>query len=105
MKIERKSDTLVEIKDGAIRIESGPVRRREKATEELLGERTADHYREGGVDALGKPIALGKPMDYIDWKSAERVWTVYAKDKDSVYQPVGEPHATYESALSAATEI
>ena len=39
---------------------------------------TAAHYKVGAPDARNKPIVLGEPMDYIDWKSDARTWCVYA---------------------------
>lgn len=102
---------LIEISD-TIRIEDAPPRKQAVATKELLDNAvTAKHYQgprkatkeeidDPNVmtkgterffpDSFGKPIELGKPMDYIDWKCAPeaRVWNVYQlqtfdeKDKD-----------------------
>jgi hypothetical protein len=78
MDIIKRGD-LTEI-DGKVRIEPGPVRRQAIATAELLADTvTAAHYKVGGRDALGKPIKLGAPMDYIDWRSGERAFYVYTR--------------------------
>lgn len=80
MNIVKKGD-ITEI-DGRFRIESGPVRRREIATEELLSDKvTAEHYQVGRPDALNNIITLGEPMDFIDWRSPERVFYVYALEE------------------------
>lgn len=78
MDIVRNDDgNLIEI-DGKVRVEAGPRRRREIATQELLSDVvTAAHYQVGKPDALGKIIALGEPMDFIDWRSPERTFYVY----------------------------
>ena len=63
-----------------VRIESGPARKTAIATKELLDDRvTARHYRNGAKDALGKRIELGKPMDYLDYRSGP-VWYVYQEE-------------------------
>ncbi len=102
---------LIEISKRVL-IEDAPPRKQAVATEELLDDAmTASHYKaprkatkeeigdptiltKGDLrlfpDSMGKPIELGKPMDYIDWRCAEadRVWNVYElkefaeKDKD-----------------------
>jgi hypothetical protein len=75
----RKIGAITEI-DGKVRIEAGPIRRQAVATAELLADATtAAHYKVGGRDALGKPIKLGAPMDYIDWRSSERAFYVYTR--------------------------
>jgi hypothetical protein len=38
---------------------------------------TATHYKVGQPDAKGKPIRLGDPMTYIDWKSEQRSYYLY----------------------------
>jgi hypothetical protein len=77
MDVKKIGDTITEF-DGKARIEIGPLRKQAVASKELLSDEvTAAHYKVGGRDALGKPIELGKPMDYIDWKSQERAYTVY----------------------------
>lgn len=67
--------------DGRVRIEPGPALKKATATKELLDNSiTAPHYaleREvevrgelltvPGIDAMGDPIALGKPIQYLDW--------------------------------------
>lgn len=106
MKIERKSETIVEI-DGVVRLEQGPIRRREIATEEILDNAvTARHYQVGLPDALGKPIVIGESFDFIDWKSREKVWYVYSLDSSSgKWIREAYNYASYEDALSFATEI
>jgi len=116
MDIVRVSKTLVQINDN-IRIESGPLRKKAKATKELLKNSvTAGHYKEGAIDSLNKPIVLGEDMDYIDWKNPERCFNVYkigeetCKDKDEKdvvierYFPVSV-HEDYEEALTAAMKL
>lgn len=101
MDIKRKSPTLTEI-DGRIRVESGPVRRTAEATEEVLAT-LPDHYAVGKPDALGKTIALGEPMDFIDWLAPERAFYVYEL-VDGRWQPRGA-YATEDAALSAAATL
>lgn len=121
MNIVKVGDTITEI-DGKVRIEPGPVRRRAIATKALLADEiTASHYKVGARDALRKPIKLGEMMDYIDWKSPERVFYVYQRldlkvgDTDPI---TGKPTAVALSrwmlkgdrpdehaALSLATEL
>lgn len=104
MQIKRLSETVTEI-DGAIRVERGPVRRSEVATTELLSDEvTAGHYRVGGVDALGKTIALGKTMDFIDWKGGGGAFYVYQRDAAGRFQPVGT-HETEDAAMSQAASL
>lgn len=89
---------------GAIRIEAGPVRRQAVATEALLSEEvTAGHYQVGRPDSMGKPIVLGEPMNYIDWKGAEVAWYVYRHDGER-YQPAGV-EASEEAAVQAAAAL
>lgn len=130
MKIERKTDDMIEL-EGGVRIERHPVRRSAVATKELLSDTaTASHYYAGkrkvkvnavpqdkvGRDAKGKPIELGKAFDYIDWKSPDRNWTVYAleeveetdKDGETVVVPRYLPKGTHDAedkALSQAVDI
>lgn len=60
-----------------VRVECGPVRRATVATEEVLDDRmTARHYQVGKRDALGKPIAIGEPMTYLDYRGPWG-WHVY----------------------------
>lgn len=75
------------------RIETGPARITAKATCELLGCATADHYAaprpaseqeianpktntpEGliySIDALGQPIQIGQEITYLDWVGFQR---------------------------------
>lgn len=71
------ASTMIQL-SATVRVEDGPVRKRATATKELLDDTvTAKHYRVGSKDSLGKIIKLGQDMDYIDWKSRERVWNVY----------------------------
>ncbi len=114
MDIKRKGD-IIEI-DGKVRVEAGPLRRSEIATEELLSDEvTAQHYQVGRTDALNNIIALGKPMDFIDWKSKERAFYVYALEEvtDTVdgkpvrnmrWVPKGV-HPDEAAALSQATTL
>lgn len=98
---------LIDVSE-TVRIESGPARKRAKASADLLDNKvTASHYlpprpatkaeiadpsalTEGKQffyrDAMGKPIKLGETMDYIDWLAPddEHVWTVYQADSDSL---------------------
>jgi hypothetical protein len=118
MKIEKLGDNITEI-DGKVRVELGHVRRKEIATEELLSnDVTAAHYGVGLKDSLGNVIALGKPMDFIDWLSPDRHFYVYQLQevtdmvdekpvKNMRWLPVGEP-AVFDdeaAALSRATTI
>lgn len=137
MAIVRKG-TVLEF-DGKVRIEPGPVKKRAVATAELLSDAvTAEHYFAGtrtieeggktvekiGRDRLGKPIEMGKPIDYFDWKSPVRRFYLYrlvsiAKGKvDPItkkptavdltrYMPAGpdEGFATEEAAMSAAFDL
>jgi hypothetical protein len=71
MNIVKLNDDLSEI-DGKVRVERGPARKTAKATEALLSnDRTLSHYQIGALDAAGQPIALGKPMTYLDWLAAK----------------------------------
>ena len=137
MDIRKVSDDLIYVGSDMV-IERGPVRRQAVATEELLDDKvTASHYYAGtrkarhgagtidkvGRDSLGRPIVLGQPMDYIDWKSPERCFYVkkllkIAKgDVDPItgkkavvpidrYMPAGDhAYPTYEAALGATVEL
>jgi hypothetical protein len=85
---ERLSDTLVEL-GGRVRIERGPKVKEAKATEKLLSnDVTADHYQVGRVDAVGKTIALDKPMRYVDW-FGEYEWKVYALRTEPLLDALG----------------
>lgn len=60
-----------------VRVECGPVRRATIATEEVLDDRmTARHYQEARPDAMGKPIEIGEPMTYLDYRGPWG-WHVY----------------------------
>lgn len=51
-----------------VRVESGPVLRREVATPELLDDSvTAAHYAMGRRDAQAKVIVEGEEMAFLDW--------------------------------------
>lgn len=86
-----------------VRIDCGPPLRAAIATPDLLGGgRLASHYVVGAPDAVGKPIALGRAMFYVDWKAPAReyVYTVYQLENGR-YQIV-ERYVTEAEALSAA---
>ncbi len=75
--LERLNADLIEVKPG-VRIERGPARITEIATEALLSnEVTAAHYTVGQLDALNKPIEIGKTCTLIDWLNPDKVWYVY----------------------------
>ena len=108
-----------------VRIDAGPVRRKAIATEELLSDLvTAGHYRaprpataeeikseaimtkDGKrywIDALCKPIELGEEFTYVDWKSPERAYTVYALEGGK-YLPKSV-HKTLKEAEEAAMKL
>ena len=160
MNFVKISDTITEI-EGHVRIEPGPPRKREVATEELLSDKaTASHYHppkvvkvkdlgksfrkpDGSVhvtcnktgalqifgpadgdkevtlyarDALGKAIEVGKPIDFIDWKSRRTpVFYVYRHEEVEVNR--GDKKVTimkwvlkgerpdYAAALTFGTEL
>lgn len=59
-------------------IETGPFIKTAVATPELLADDvTATHYAVGKGDQTGKPIVLGEPMTYADWRNPDRAWNVY----------------------------
>ena len=69
-------ENIVDLSD-YVRVEDGPLRRTEIATEELLSDEvTARHYQVGKPDAAGNFISLGKELTFLDFK-AKRVWYVY----------------------------
>lgn len=140
MDIKRVGDgDVIEI-DGKFRIEKGPKRLKAVATAELLDDEvTAAHYHaprkvkktvkqdgkdvvvevtEVAVDALGKPIELGKEMNYIDWKNRRTNFTYYVyqlkdveeKDKDGKktvvkrFIPLGD-YPDEMAALSYVTSL
>ena len=87
-----------------VRIESGPARRKAKATAELLSnDNTQDHYQEGARDADFNVIEIGKPMVYLDY-FGEPVWYVYQMDENEVYQEVGV-HTEREAAETQARSL
>lgn len=65
------------------------------------------HY---AIDALGRPIRLGEPMSFINWKQrrTDRTFYVYRKqfadDGIERFLPEGD-RPTFEEALSLATTI
>lgn len=102
MQIVKVSETATEI-DGKVRIDTGPRRKQAVATEEILGDEvTATHYKVGGRDALGKVIALGEEMTYLDWLG-DRVFYVYKLNEGRwVFKCSAE---SYEEAISKASEL
>lgn len=72
------TDTPFEI-PGIVRVEKAKPYRKAVATEALLDDQvTAEHYRVGSADSLGKPIVLGEEMTYVDWHNSEdAVWRLY----------------------------
>lgn len=65
------------------------------------------HY---AIDAIGRPIRLGEPMSFINWKQrkTDRTFYVYRKQvaDDGVERFLLEgDRATYEEAMSLATTI
>jgi hypothetical protein len=112
-----------------VRIEPGPMRRREVASEEILSDDvTASHYHAPkevdvidkatgkptgeketvvAVDSFGKPIDLGQPFDFVDWKSEVRAWNVYrleTVEAANMWVHKGS-HANEQDALSQAVEL
>jgi hypothetical protein len=88
-----------------VRVEAGAARKTAIATEELLSNAaTAARYQVGAKDALGKPIALGEPMTYLD-DLAPAVWYVYQADATGRFLPAGEPHPTQAEAFMAAARL
>lgn len=99
---------LIQVSD-TVRVESGPRRKKAKATEALLRDDvTAPHYQVDKKDALGKPIKIGEDMNYLDWLGTP-VWYVYELKEDPTgrprYVPVGDPHETREAAVAAAQAL
>ncbi len=77
------NENITQVGDN-VRIEPGPKLVTAVATDELLhNSRTAEHYSEGGRDANGRPIELGKEFTYLEWGGAETepkvVFYVYKK--------------------------
>lgn len=67
MDIVRINEDLLQVGD-KVRIERGPERKTETATEDLLNnDVTATHYAAGAPDADGNAIVIGQPMVYVDW--------------------------------------
>lgn len=95
----RLGDTLLQLGD-KVRVEEGPKRKTAKATAALLDDAvTASHYHlprevDGKTvvarDALGKPIAEGQPMTYLD-HLGDRCWYIYQLQTEGVVDAVGAP--------------
>jgi hypothetical protein len=101
-----KKREFIEIGE-TVRVENGPARKTAVATEELLDDAvTASHYAVGEWDAMGKPIVLGEPMTYLDYRG-EWVWYVYQLRPDETHidgerwLPAGI-ETTKEAALAVA---
>lgn len=90
---------------GGLRVESGPLRKRDVASEALLSDRvTAVHYKAGAVDAMSKPIAIGEEMDYIDWLNRnEKAWNLYREEEGRF--AIKGVFATEQEALTAAFNL
>lgn len=99
-----RTKSFIQVGPG-VRVEPALLRKRAVATDELLDDSvTARHYKLGALDAKGKKIVLGEPMDYIDWRNRkEKTYNVYA-EVDSRYKLEGE-YPTEEEALSTATSL
>ena len=116
MDIVRLSDTITEI-DKCIRVEPGPMRKKGLATDKLLdNDVTASHYQVGNFDSMGQVIEHGKEMEYIDWKSDERVFNVYELTEETHVDKDGEEviverfakdsdYPDYEAALTKAIAL
>ena len=93
---------------GIVRVEMAKPYRTVVATEDLLDDKvTAEHYRVGTFDALGKPIVLGEDMTYVDWRNPQDVvWRVYewhldeASDREC-WVPTDD-YATRDEAVNEA---
>jgi hypothetical protein len=67
---------MIQVSD-TVRVENGPALREAIATPELLDNSiTKAHYQVGAQDAMGKVIALGETMQYLDY-FAPFVWYIY----------------------------
>lgn len=99
-----------------VRIEAGFITKRALATPMTLSnDFTASHYVEGGIDALGKKIVMGKEFSYLDYKSRDRIWNVYKFEVDMKWLALfgdGSPryvkkgsYHTKEEALEAAKSL
>lgn len=86
----------------SIRGEFGPPLKEAVATEALLDNTvTASHYQVGAPDALGSPIALGRPMSYLDWTARSSWgWYIY-RFQDGTWKQIGT-YPTKEEAITAA---
>ena len=93
---------------GIVRVEKAKPYRRAVATEALLDDsRTAEHYRVGAFDSLGKLIVLGEEMTYVDWKNRnDFVWRLYEnhydEDRDRDVWRRAEDFATRDEAVNEA---
>jgi hypothetical protein len=97
---------MIEIGE-TLRVENGPARKTAVATAELLDDAvTASHYQIGERDAVGRPIVIGEPMTYLDYRG-EWVWYIYQLRDDETapdgtrWLPAGV-ETTKERALTAA---
>lgn len=99
MEIVRLNATLIEI-DGRVRAEQGPRLIETVATLEILSDEvTASHYKQtatpemvaaaerdvdpqpyppgfakNACDKFGRPIVIGQPFAYLDWKAPKEAW-------------------------------
>lgn len=85
--------------DGSWRVKNGKTGEVSVFTAEQ-GDETVTLY---AIDAKSKAIEEGQTMDYIDWKSRERVFYVYLL-VDGRWESRGD-RPTYEVALSLATDL
>lgn len=120
----KRTENIVEI-SGRFRVEKGPRRVRDVATDASLDDSvTARHYKSGMPDAKGHIIKPGEAFDYIDWKQRKKapVFTLYKLARtDAVlmregplrgqkllqprWLPESEPFQTEEEAIAHALEL
>lgn len=106
MNIEKINNELTKIDNDKIRINSGPIRKTEKATKELLDNKnTAEHYQVGNFDANGDIIEIGKSMHYLDYKNIKKVWYIYQHNGERFIRVDDIGFDNYEAALGAAIEL
>ena len=109
----RQVRTLVQVSETA-RIEYGPVRKVAQATEATLSDQvTAPHYFAGvrtvagrklqGVDAAGKVIEKGQPMEYLDYYGTW-AWHVYRLEKGR-YREIGCVKDDHNGSRKKALEM
>ena len=93
---------------GIVRVEKAKPYRTAVATKALLQDgRTADHYRVGAPDSLGKPIVIGEEMTYIDWLNPDDfVWRLYEwhfdDDRDRDYWKPMDDFTDRDAAVNEA---